>query len=177
MEKNKKGSFWSGLKNTLAKIFIGLFNLFKKIVLDVKDNPAKTATRIVVFTAIIHLILSNIQIKTLTVLENEISGFVMFMFILIGLACLFNAIRFKDLTIRKIILTIVMLLAVIGVGSYLVYIYVYAIGHQNLLKSSEVMPGIILSSVMLGLYLFGLVETIIAVVVAAKNGKINEKVE
>ena len=177
MEKNKKGSFWSGLKNALVKIFVGIFNLLKKLVLDVKNNPAKTATRVIVFAAIIHLILSNIQIKTLTVLENEISGFVMFMFVLVGLACLFNAVRFKDLTIRKIILTIVMLLAVIGIGSYLVYIYVYSIGHQNLLKASEVMPGIILSSVMLALYLFGLIETIIAVVIAAKNGKINEKVE
>ncbi len=177
MERNKKGSFWSGLKNALVKIFVGILNFLKKLVLDVKNNPAKTATRVVVFTAIIHLILSNIQIKTLTVLENEISGFVMFMFVLVGLACLFNAVRFKDLTIRKIILTIVMLLAVIGIGSYLVYIYVYSIGHQNLLKASEVMPGIILSSVMLALYLFGLIETIIAVVIAAKNGKINEKVE
>lgn len=177
MENNKKGSFWSGLRNVVVKIVMGIFNFLKRIILDVKNNPAKTATRIVVFTSIIHLILSNIQIKTLTVLENEISGFVMFMFILIGLACLFNAVRFKDLTIRKIILTIVMLLVVIGVGSYLVYIYVYSIGHQNLLKASEVMPGIILSSVILGLYIFGLIETIIAVIVAAKNGKINEKID
>ena len=66
-------------------------------------SPKTLAMYIISFTAVLHLILSGVQIRAISALTDQICGIVMFMFVLIGFVCLFNAIRLKEITFRKIL--------------------------------------------------------------------------
>ncbi len=170
MEEKQKKS-----KNSFSKFFSNLGASLKRLGASLKDgfknDQKRIAKYIISFTAVLHLILSNIQIQAINKLTNEICGIYMFMFVLIGFICLFNAIRLKTPTGKKIIFSIIMLVAVMGVGGMLLSIYVDALLHQNNVMVAPVIKGIILSILVIALYLFGLVETIIAYAFYRKNIK------
>lgn len=56
----------------------------------------KAATALVAVAAIIHLIFNYVHTNALLLLADEICGFLMFMFVLMGLVALFQATRLKD---------------------------------------------------------------------------------
>lgn len=147
--------FLQSLKHAFTRIKSSLIEGFKK-------DQKRIAKYIICFTAVLHLIFSNIQIQAINKLTNEICGIYMFLFVLLGFVCLFNAIRLKKIEGKKIVFSIIMLLAVIGVGGMLVSIYLDALLHQNNVMVTPVVMGLVLSIIVIALYLFGLVETIIA---------------
>ncbi len=154
--------------NPVKKVGLGLLKLFKKIGVSFVNNPSVFAKYFISAVALMHLVLSSIQITTITVLENEICGVAMFLFILFGLVCLFNAIRLKQFTIKKMIFPIVMLLVCIGTGLWLVSIYFERLNNQQVLDHSVVVKGIVFSFIIVGCYLLGLVQTIRAYFIAKK---------
>ncbi len=136
------------LKNSLVDAFL--------------HDQKKIAKYLICFSAVMHLLLSSVQIEAISKLTNQICGITMFLFVLFGFVCLFNAIRLKEPRGRKIVFSIIMLVLVIGTGVYLLTIYFDALMHQKDIMASPVISAVILSVVVLALYLFGLVETIVA---------------
>lgn len=167
------------LKKGMKKILDPLKHTFIRIGKSLKEGFQKDQKRIakyiICFTAVFHLILSNIQIQAINKLTNEICGIYMFMFVLLGFVCLFNAIRLKTPSGRKIFFSILMLLAVISVGGLLVGVYLDALMHQNNVMVVPVVMGLVFSILIIALYLFGLVETIIAFAYYKKTQKHEEQ--
>lgn len=163
------------MKEKMKSFFASLGHFFKRIFLSFKEglkhDQKRIAKYVICFAAILHLLLSNTQIQAINKLSNEICGIYMFMFVLIGFACLFNAIRLKEPSRKKIVFPMIMLILVMVFGGLLVYVYIDALMHQRNLLKSFVINGMILSIVIIALYLFGLVETIIAHVSYLKSQK------
>lgn len=134
--------------------------LFK--VSKVIKSPKLMSKYIIVFTAVLHLLISHLQIQSISLLNDQICGFVMFFFILFGFACLFNAIRMVKVTLKKLIFSLVMLLITLGFGGWLLYIYFSSLQSQMNLAISDILPGIIVSLLIIVLYLWGIIELIIA---------------
>ena len=95
------------------------------------------AKAFVVISAIANLILSPTYVSGLLKLENEICGFVMFLFILFGLVALFQATRYKGDLSLSLILNLVSLILVIALGLYLSSIFSDALKNQRALKKPE----------------------------------------
>ena len=132
-------------------------------------KPKTLAMYLISFSALVHLILSSIQIKAISSLTDQICGLVMFIFILFGFVCLFNAIRLKEITVKKLLFCLFFLLVVIGFGSWLLYIYFYSLANQPGVEVGNVVPGIILSIGAMTLYLIGLILTVVAYFVEKKE--------
>lgn len=155
--KEKVTHACKALKNSLVEAFL--------------HDQKKIAKYLICFSAVVHLLLSSIQIEAINKLTNQICGITMFLFVLLGFVCLFNAIRLKEPKGRKIIFSIIMLVLVIGTGVYLLTIYFDALMHQKDIMAGPVISGVILSIVVIALYLFGLVETIVAYICYHNNLK------
>lgn len=56
----------------------------------------KLAKALIAVAAIVHLIFNYVHTNALLLLEDEICGFLMFMFVLMGLVALFQATRVRD---------------------------------------------------------------------------------
>ncbi len=125
-------------------------------------NPKKLALYLISLTAIIHLILSSIQIKAISALTDQICGLVMFMFILIGFVCLFNALRLKEVTIKKLLFCSFFIILDIAFGVWLLYIYFYSVNNQPGIELDKVIPGIVLSICVIVFYLTGLILTTVS---------------
>lgn len=125
-------------------------------------NPKKLALYLISLTAIIHLILSSVQIKAISALTDQICGLVMFMFILIGFVCLFNALRLKEVTIKKLLFCSFFIILDIAFGGWLLYIYFYSVNNQPGIELDKVIPGIILSICVIVFYFTGLILTTVS---------------
>lgn len=143
-------------------------NLVKRLVGFLK-NPKSMFKLFVCFTAVLHLVLSHLQIASISVLTNQICGFVMFFFILLGFVCLFNAIRTKEITLKRFIITTLMTGLTLGFGIWLLSIYFSSINTQLNLDVAKVMSGIVLSIIVLALYFVGYVFYIIAYIFELKH--------
>lgn len=95
------------------------------------------AKLLVVGAAIANLILSPTYVSALLKLENEICGFVMFLFILFGLVALFQATRYKRDHAISVVLNLLSLVLVIILGLYLASIFSDALKSQRTLKKPE----------------------------------------
>lgn len=93
------------------------------------------ARAIIAAAAIIHLILCNIHTSALLLLVNEICGFIMFVFVLLGLITLFESTQLKSGQPVPTILTILFCFCTTGVGAMLNRIYNDAILHQPQLNT------------------------------------------
>lgn len=164
----------------LKQCLIWIKNCLKKLFKDFKDaflhNQIIVAKYFICISAVLNLVLSSIQIQAISKLSNQICGIVMFMFVLIGFVCLFNAIRLKEPKGGKVLFSILMLGLVIATGGYLMSIYFDALMHQKDIIASPVISAIILSIIVIAFYLFGLVETIIAYVCYRKKLKNKNKI-
>jgi len=66
----------------------------KNIVKDKKKISSLSLMKcIIIITSIVQLVFSNININALLMLKNDMSGFVLFMFVLFGLVLIFEAMR------------------------------------------------------------------------------------
>ncbi|MCM1130877.1 MAG: hypothetical protein NC310_03945 [Roseburia sp.] len=152
----------------MKKVFGAIRHFFLKIFASLKDaflhDQLKIAKYVICTSAVLHLLLSSIQIQAISLLTDQICGVVMFLFVLLGFVCLFNAIRMKQALGKKIIFSILMLLLVMASGVSLVITYFDAFAHQKDLIQAPIIQALILSFIVLTLYLIGLVETIIAYV-------------
>lgn len=175
-------------KGRIKKFFVKVGSFIKRIFLKywhaVVDaflhDQKKIAKYIICLSAILHLILSSYQIQAINKLSNELCGIAMFLFILFGFVCLFNAIRLKEPKGKNLIFSILMLVLTIGTGGYLLSIYFDSLAHQkNLVEdaamAAAVKQGVTLSIVVLALYLIGLVETIVACIYYHKTLKKKNK--
>lgn len=135
-------------------------NIIKKVVEFIK-NPKSMFKFFVCLSALLHLILSHLQISSISALTDQICGFSMFFFVLLGFVCLFNAIRTKTIKITNLILTTILIAITIGFGAWLLSIYFSAIKNQNNLNVNNIISGITLSFIVIGLYVIGYIEFII----------------
>lgn len=107
---------------------------------------------IIMISSMVHLIFTNIHVKALLLLEHEMCGFVMFLFVLMGLVALFESTRIKNREIAERIFTALICFVTSGLGLYLVTIYRNAISVQRSLDVSVVNRGVIFSMAMVLAY-------------------------
>jgi len=103
------------------------------------------AKAMIIISSVVHLIFTNIHVKALLLLEHEMCGFVMFLFVLIGLVALFEATRIKKIEKAERIFTALICFVTAGLGSYLVMIYRDAISVQRSLDVGVVYRAVVFS--------------------------------
>lgn len=130
------------------------------------------AKYLISLTALLHLILSSIHIKALYQLETELCGLWMFLFILTGLICLFNAIRNKKGLVSTTIFSVVMIGVTCACGIVLLNYYLTGIREQSKIEAGVVQSGVVLAIAMMVCYITGAVLTVMGMF---KNYKINKK--
>jgi Zn-dependent protease with chaperone function len=95
------------------------------------------AKALVMVCAIVNLILSPTYVAGLLKLENEICGFVMFLFVLFGLVALFQASRYKGGFNGNLVLNLLALVSVVVLGLFLASIFSDALANQRTLKKPQ----------------------------------------
>lgn len=105
----------------------------------------KLAKALIAVAAIVHLIFNYVHTNALLLLEDEICGFLMFMFVLMGLVALFQATRVRDgEPLGKYVGAAVCLITDFF-GWKLVEIYRYALANQRALDAGPVKAALWLS--------------------------------
>lgn len=125
------------------------------------------AKAIIMISSVVHLIFTNIHVKALLLLEHELCGFVMFLFVLMGLVALFETTRIKKREVAERIFTALISFVTAGLGFYLVTIYRNAITVQHALDVSVVNRAVIFSSVIILAYV---IAGILIIADLIKNG-------
>lgn len=126
-----------------------------------KNKILKLHKLFVIIPAIIHLALCRLQIDAIYGLQAQsYSPIVMFLSILIGLACLFNATRLSDLKIKSLIVSTIGL--VIEIGLLIALIIMYIMGLSTVIDLANVIFGIVISIVAVVTYSLGLAALIFA---------------
>jgi hypothetical protein len=93
---------------------------------------------ILLFSSIANLIVSSTYVNAILKMENAICGFVMFMFVLLGLVVLFQAVRMVDDYFSGAILAIIACIITVIVGVYLYYLCNTALLTQSNLHNPQV---------------------------------------
>lgn len=119
------------------------------------------AKGIVVFVAVVHLIFTNIHVNALLLLEHELCGFVMFLFVLSGLLALFETTRIRDNQVKEKIITVCICFLTSGLGMYLIMIYRNAIASQASLDAATVNKAVIFSTAIAVAYVVAAILIII----------------
>ena len=99
-----------------------------------KDNNIELVTiakLLIAVAAIVQLIFAEVHIAALLLMENEICGFLMFLFVLTGLIALFEATRINKEEMKDKLITICVCVLTSGIGYYLITIYRNAISIQR----------------------------------------------
>ncbi|GEM_PF-483904 len=119
---------------------------------------------------LVHLILSPVHVGALLKLENEISGFLMFLSILFGLVVLFQATRMKaDEPISELLCT-VGVLVVIGLTFSLLTIYNGALRFQKPLDNPEtIRKAVVLCGIVCIVYALGALALIVDLLAVGKR--------
>lgn len=104
------------------------------------------AKLLVAVAAIVHLIFTYVHTNALLLLEDQICGFIMFLFVLLGLVTLFEATQIHGERIREEVLTSLLCVATIAMGMQLVGIYQEAIQIQINLDVAVVQKAILFST-------------------------------
>lgn len=110
------------------------------------------AKAMITIFAIGHLIFANIHVSALLLLENEICGFIMFLFVLAGLVALFETTRIRPKEKRERVYTVMISFAAAGLGCYLASIYRNAIAVQRALDVAVVNKAVVFSAVIIAAY-------------------------
>lgn len=141
---------------------------------SIKVETLRNILRItLILLPIIHLILSPIHVGALLKLENEISGFLMFLSILFGLVVLFQATRMKPENPLSEFLCILGIIAVVGITFALLLIYNDALHVQKSLNNPEAIhKAIALCSIVCIIFSLGAVTLIIDLVLLGKRKKL-----
>jgi len=110
------------------------------------------AKALIVIFAIGHLIFTNVHVSALLLLEHEMCGFIMFLFVLSGLVALFETTRIRPKEKKEKIFTILISFAAAGLGLYLTSIYRHAIAFQRALDVAVVNKAMVFSIVIIAAY-------------------------
>lgn len=132
------------------------------------------ARLLIASAAIAHLILTNVHTRALLLLENEICGFYMFFFILMGLVLLFECTQIKPEHSLQKIMTVVFGLVTAVPAVLLIRIYLAACRTQRQLDTAVVMRAVYLSVILLVVFLVAAV-LLAADVVLSKRSDNREK--
>ncbi len=108
-------------------------------------SPRKVAVALIAVAAIVHLVFNYVHTNALLLLENEICGFLMFMFVLMGLVSLFQATRIKTGEALGKYVGAAVCLITDFFGWKLVEIYRYALANQRALEAGPVKAALRLS--------------------------------
>lgn len=127
---------------------------------------ATVAKGLVGLAAIGHLVFTSIHVKALLLLENEICGFFMFLFVLFGLVALFEATRIQEGHRLEKVFTAVMCGVTSGMGLLLVSIYRDAIANQRGLEPALVTRAVGFSMILIAIYV---VAGVLLLIDAVKN--------
>lgn len=127
-----------------------------------KFDLTQIAKAMIMVTALVHLIFSNVHVKAMLLLENEVCGFAMFLFVLFGLTALFEATRVKEGSKEKLIMVFLALLSSVC-GAYLIATYRYAINHQHSIDVAVISKSLTFSMIVIGAYVVASVLTALSV--------------
>lgn len=122
------------------------------------------AKAVIFIVSIGHLIFTNIHVKALLLLEHEMCGFIMFLFVLVGLVALFEATRIRNDAVTEKAATAAICAAAGGLGFYLISIYKNAIAVQRSLDIAVVNKAALFSTVVVLAYAISAVLIIVDVV-------------
>lgn len=171
--KEKRNKKDSSVSTTGSNIVVGLKKRALHMIEGLKRKTVLDVAKIIIsITAILHLVLSRTHIRALLQLETEICGLWMFMFILLGLVALFNAIRNKEGKISTTIFSIIVLALTCLCGIMLMTFYFKGINEQEKINTAIVNQAVVLAIVMIALYAIGTVFTVIGMF---KNYSKNKK--
>lgn len=135
---------------------------------------ANAAKLLIAAAAIVHLIFTNIHTKALLLLENEICGFYMFIYVLMGLVLLFECTQIKPgHDLEKILIAV--LTAIMSVPALLlIHIYLSACRTQRQLDTAVVMRAVTMSAALLAVFAAAAVMLLVDMALE-KRGKRHEK--
>ncbi len=111
--------------------------------------------------SIVQLIFTGVHVKALLLLENELCGFGMFLFILFGLVTMFETTRIRSDRMMEKIFTAVLCVVTSGFGCYLTSIYRYAIANQRSLETAAVSKAAGFSTAVIAVYLISCVLLVV----------------
>lgn len=120
-----------------------------------KSGLQKFGKLLVMGAAIVHLIFVYIHNNALLLLEDQICGFVMFLFVLLGLTALFEVTQIKTELRKEKILSALLCLATIVMGAVLVGIYREGIAVQATIDVAVVNKAILFSYVLMSVFAVG----------------------
>lgn len=103
--------------------------------------------------SIAQLVFTGIHVKALLLLDNEICGFTMFLFVLFGLMTMFETTRIRNDRMLEKLVTAVICAITAGFGVYLTSIYRYAIANQRALETAMVNRAVFFSLIIIATYL------------------------
>lgn len=99
--------------------------------MDEKENVAVLAAKALIgISAVAHLIFSYVHTQALLVMENEICGFIMFLFILFGLVALFESTQIRPKKKLPVVLTALASFLTSAFGGMLIHLYQDALKNQ-----------------------------------------------
>ena len=141
---------------------------------NIKDNISmeKIARLLIAVGAIAHLIFNYVHTNALLLLEDQICGFIMFMFILVGLVTLFESTQIKEGKATTKVITAIFCGITIFFGYKLVEIYRNAIAFQgSLSQTAPVQKAIVMSVVLMSIFAVAGILLIIDSVRTKMRGK------
>lgn len=135
-----------------------------------KNSPIVNLARLLIASAAIaHLILTNVHTRALLLLENEICGFYMFFFILMGLVQLFECTQIKPGHSLQKVMSVVFSLVTAVPAVLLIRIYLDACRTQRQLDTAVVMNAVYLSAILLCVFLVAAALLAVDVVLSKRS--------
>ena len=121
---------------------------------ELKENIhiQTVAKLLIAVAAIAHLIFTYVHTSALLLLENQICGFIMFLFVLLGLVTLFESTQVHVSRSFAGYATIALCAATVGMGADLVSIYQTAIRTQNSLEPAMVYKAVWFSLALMAMF-------------------------
>lgn len=135
-----------------------------------KNSPFVNVARLLIASAAIaHLILNNVHTRALLLLENEICGFYMFIFVLMGLVQLFECTQIKPGHSLQKIMSVVFSLVTAVPAILLIRIYLEACRTQRQLDTAVVMRAVYLSVILLCVFFAAAILLAVDVVLSKRS--------
>lgn len=132
------------------------------------NGTVRIARSIIAIAAIVHMIFSYIHTDALLVMENQICGFIMFLFVLFGLVALFESTQIHVGQKKSLVLTAITCFVTDVFGGMLVYLYQDALKNQ-----ASVVPDVVNKANLFSLALMAAfaIAGVLIVINVAKKGR------
>lgn len=139
---------------------------------NLKDNVhIQTIARfLIAVAAVAHLVFTYVHTNALLLLESQICGFIMFLFVLLGLITLFECAQIHPEKPSAKYLTILLCAATVGMGACLVSIYQTAIHTQSSLEPAKVYTAVWFSLGLMAAFTLSGVLLFVDVLIKRKKG-------